>query len=324
MKQLLITADDYGVHSVVDNGIRKCIDTGAVNCVDVIVTHYTSSQRIRKLIRDYNHLITSGDLIIGLHLSVTCGTPMYTKDNAYMKDMSVRRRFNGRVEFKHATALSLVPRMDKLLDRHFDSFIREMYAQYDRFVEITGFEPKHVSSHIGFYTATKELFEEHAAFCKDKSIWMRCPTLLGLNKKPALRKWTNNPKQKLLPEVVKKIPNGSDIWEWVQDHLPGRFSTERTDGMASTDYFIEHFFKQGSPKNLDRILKKVDPNGYEMVVHPVWFKNKKEYDSMPRGIRKNAMGQRKTECETLSAFGNRDAFETHLKNTYGIERMKIA
>ena len=48
-KKLLITADDFGVHDSIDKGIIACIDR--IDCIDVIVTHHTSEDRIKKLLK---------------------------------------------------------------------------------------------------------------------------------------------------------------------------------------------------------------------------------------------------------------------------------
>jgi predicted glycoside hydrolase/deacetylase ChbG (UPF0249 family) len=44
-KQLLIIADDYGAHNIIDNGIHQCIDNGVIDGTDAFVARESSEER---------------------------------------------------------------------------------------------------------------------------------------------------------------------------------------------------------------------------------------------------------------------------------------
>jgi len=318
-KKIQITADDFGVHKTIDNGIKDCVAVGMVDCVAMIVTHHSASRRIRSFIKEFEPQIESGDVALGLHLSLSCGSPQYTKDYQYLKAISKRQKFNGRRIFKHKGALGLITNMDKLLKHHEDALEQEMIEQYNRFVKITGLEPKHLSSHLGIYNGNQKLYNMYSRFCKEKGMQMRCPTFICFEHGKHM--WRSDPDQKMLPAGLLKHL-GSDfksILKWIKKKVGPQFRDDVKDGLLSTDYFIEHFYKQGSLRNFQKIIDKLeDDEVYEMVVHPVKFQYDYEYKSLPPGIKKQGFALRSDEYITLVTPGAQEYLDSN-----GVERYKI-
>lgn len=70
-KNLIITADDYTAHPIIDEGIEKGIELGLVNTVAAFTNMPDSAEKIEKL---WDKCQANGhDIRIGVHLSVTAG-----------------------------------------------------------------------------------------------------------------------------------------------------------------------------------------------------------------------------------------------------------
>lgn len=308
-KELLITADDFGVHSVIDNGIKMCIDAGVIDCVDVIVAYHSSKWRIRRLISEYKSKFDSGELKLGLHLSLTCGSPLYRHNDDYLKIIAKKKKINkiNRLIFKCNSALEIIPILDTLESKHLKSLENEMIAQYDKFVEITGHPPQHISSHIGIFHSTAKIYSFFSKFCKDRAIPMRCPSLLGLDKSMPI--WKRDPKQEMFPQnhisKLLLVDNGHKTWHWIKEGVKPCFLASKKAGLSSTDFFIEHFYNQTKKESEQKkimlnILDKIGNHSYEMVVHPVFFKHISEYrKSKVAGITAGKFNKRKAETLTL-------------------------
>lgn len=312
MKKLLITADDYGVHPVINQGIEKCIDAGVIDCVDVIVTHHQSRKYIRRLLKKYKAKFKSGELRLGLHLTLTCGSPQYRGDRKYLRAISMVRRGDviKRREFRFNSGRQFIPKFDNLLRQHKTSLEKEIYAQYDTFLKITNevihdLKPYHVSSHLGVYTMNDIFYQMLKKFCVAKEVDMRCPTLISLNNQASMKVWKENPEQQMfklsLLSWAWAMDNGLKLKNWMTKDLKNTFDADTKQGaILSTDFFVEHFFKQGSEKLMKTILSRLkDDHFYELVVHPVWFTNRHQYRNLPRGIKKKGFAQRRSECFAL-------------------------
>ena len=80
MKQLIITADDYGMSSAVNKAIDKGIDCGIITSTNVMTNmpFYKDSVRLKNT-----------DASIGIHWNLTCGYPVLSKHEikAFCKKM---------------------------------------------------------------------------------------------------------------------------------------------------------------------------------------------------------------------------------------------
>lgn len=320
-KSLLIVADDYGVHPIIDNGIIKAVRNNAVDCIDMIVTHPHFQTSYNNLLADnvVKEKIDRGDLKLGLHLTLTVGGPLYQDDAAYIEDISV----NNGVDFKYRSAQTIATRIIAYSSIHKEALKKEMYMQCAKFKEIVGRNPDHISSHEGVFQPNKKLYNVYSDFVRDPDIssFMRCPTLLCFD--PYHKNaWQDNPKQKFLPTLIFLATNGVFILPWIKrkSNQYRSFHEDRneTPGLKSTDFFVEHFFKNGTLKDLRQIFKKIMNHPYqinadedisfEMVVHPVDFEENHELSEIPEGINAEIelMNLRKLEMETLTGNNIRE------------------
>ena len=326
-KKLLIVADDFGAHDVIDNGIRTVIRSGNVDCVDSFVTHWQSKERLERLMEEFENEITQGKLHLGLHLTLTCGTPLCTYE-PYFSDLTEDYEENGRVYkvFKHNEQIAAVSNIYQIQQTHYESLLEELDKQVQEFTRITGFKPAHLSSHLGVFQANSKIYNSVVEYCNDKGLQMRCPTLLGLND---YRDWHKDPKQKFFTKHIKKVPNGKSIWYWMDDHINPVFLKDKERGLKSTDYFIEHFFRNAKEYYLNKILDKVQDHEdksdgsdtvFEMVIHPVDFSHTDHLVSIPPGIHRiyHKMYQRRLEMRILKDYN----LDVELSNR-GIQRHNL-
>ncbi len=343
-KTLLITADDFGVEDVIDNGIRMCIHN--IDCIDVIVTHRTSRERLKCLLEDYREQIEKKELLVGLHLTLTVGSPQLkaVKGNPHFEEDRKFLRFISkfpkkpkpvRREFRKNTNLGFVTKLDRLLRKHQGAAKREIEAQYDTFLSITkevfdgGMKPAHISSHSGVYTCRQELYEMLRDVCNEKKVPMRAPTMLafyydgdrqckqGEDCFEDLKDWhMEKTKMPKAHEYLGISVAANKVYNWMVHELEHEFNRDRPNAkVRPTEFFIEHFYLQGTVGKLERIIELIKANpskrehSYEMVVHPVWYNNEDELDSFARGISTKPFEARKQEAITLSQVPLRETLK---------------
>lgn len=325
-KNIMITADDYGVHSIINKGIEACVDADTLDCVAMIVTHKNSEHYIRDFVNRYRTKIKSGKLKIGLHLNLACGSPAYQDDYDFLKAIAKKNTKHEPVSgwyFKYNSPASITSRIIILGKQFPNQIYKEIEAQCSLFKEYTGKIPDHLSSHAGVFQATKEFYTVFAQFAIDHDILFRNPTLISFDDEVGLD-WQNNPKQALFPWLINVTTNGVCIRNWTKNELKNEFLESVKNGLKSTDYFVEHFYQNPTEVDLRNILRKLGNKSYELVVHPVDFKHIKELKTLPKGINKQAkkMILRRVELNTLTQikdqYGN-VGLRNVLKNDFGFD-----
>jgi predicted glycoside hydrolase/deacetylase ChbG (UPF0249 family) len=167
-KKVLVTADDIGIVDEIDVGAQIALREGWINSIAVLVNRPDDGdsnylKNFCQKLKDYK--TPSGSSLyetthIGLHFTITSGEPISN----------------------HATVGRLVDSDNKFLD--FRKFNRdfethdyvtqvktEFFAQYERFKEVFGREPDHLTSHHDVLTFNRPLFE----FVQDWSRAKRIP-----------------------------------------------------------------------------------------------------------------------------------------------------
>jgi len=70
VRKVIITADDFGASEEINTGVIRGVETGFVNTVSAMVTFPTACGEISDLDKMFP------DINIGLHLSITSGSPV--------------------------------------------------------------------------------------------------------------------------------------------------------------------------------------------------------------------------------------------------------
>lgn len=312
MATIRITADDFGVHDNIDRGITDCVKNRTINNVDTMVTFEDSEARILKFMEDFKEELESGDLSLGLHLSLTCGSPLYMEDAKYLRAIAKYDSINTKKHFfkySGGAGLEMIENIEKLIKGYLPQLMREKEAQYLEFKRITdkvipNYEPSQISSHLGVYIANRTIYEASRDFCKLRRLTMRCPTLLSFD--PKFKEAWKEPKQKFLPAAEIKFLAGKEgklILKWVSEEQRPAFETDRANGLKSTDYFVEYFLKNGSIENLRTFVGRMNHpdmgnHSFEFVVHPV---QRKTTQGLPNGISTIGFYKRAEECDVLTS-----------------------
>ncbi len=342
VKKLLITADDYGVHKTIDDGIIESIPN--IDCIDIIVTHDGAKESISRLLSNTaaKERLQNGSLKLGLHLTLNVGKPQYRDLNSeeckkYLRAISLCKGYDTQQgsEFKHKGVPGLLVKMDMLIKKHRNALKQEIIHQYLKFKAYTGIEPFHVSSHSGVFNGHPKFYALLRETCKKdlNLLPIRCPSIIAYDQLPGLKSW-REAKQQLLKKrdlkVMSLLPReGPVVKRWMKKGQRIAFDEDmKREDVKSTDFFVPHFYLQGSMSNFKSILRRMihsprqGEQSYEVVVHPVQFGSASEYHDMPRGIKTKTFPLRRMETRTLTDPRLRKIIEDSATQQVKIETFK--
>ena len=146
MKQLIITADDYGMSMAVNQAIQEGIDNGIITSTNVMMNMPFCDDKDR---------IINKAASIGLHWNLTCGEPvlpasqipsLVNKEGSFFSIVEFRQKFKE-------GSISV------------DEIKKELIAQYEKYKDIWG-EPSYWNSHenVHLWPKTHEAFIQTAAY----------------------------------------------------------------------------------------------------------------------------------------------------------------
>jgi Uncharacterized protein conserved in bacteria len=234
-RKYIVTADDYGMCSIVNQAIDQCISAGLVTSTNVIL-NMEEAEAAKTLRQRFPHIS------IGLHWNVTAGKPLLNKNR-----ISTLINDDGYF-YPVSTFLQLV--RQKRINKQ--ELILELTEQYLRFKDLCG-QPAYWNTHqnSAFDFHTFNLFNELAL-------------QLGINKTRSFRrvyvkdKGLHHPKDWIM-EMLKKCV--TDLWF---GYIIPRSGTKLPDGRMY--YLIKN-------QNLD--LLNITDNVFwrnkklvEIVIHP--------------------------------------------------------
>lgn len=145
MKQLIITADDYGMSLAVNQAIQEGIDNGVITSTNVMMN--------MPFCDDIDRIKTKG-ASIGLHWNLTCGKPVLLPHEIPTL-VDSEGSFHSISEFRNLYKSGKINNSD-IKD--------ELIAQYNKYHDIWG-EPDYWNSHenVHLWPKTYEIFLQTAA-----------------------------------------------------------------------------------------------------------------------------------------------------------------
>lgn len=312
-KYLLVVADDFGAYAAIDNGIISAAKRGNIDCVDVFVTHSAYSvNSIQTFMSEFEDELDAKTLHLGLHLTLTCGKPVSTTISTKFRNMITYPSGEFRVMIHQNT--------DRIWKKFLEDLRKEMDAQLEKFIEITGYKPYHLSCHEGFFHLSEDLANVYFQFARDNQLFMRNPSLLSLQegKWREVTQMQRTANSNILNILVKLgTKDAIRVKKWCGGGNVERINTERATGLRIPDYFLDHFFGVGELYKFYEILEKMDNGVYEMVVHPVLYDNYAEIHP-PTGITRESFLYRIFETDTL-----RSASFSVRRHQKGVERFQF-
>ncbi|SFT54836.1 YdjC-like protein [Algoriphagus locisalis] len=155
-KKLIVTADDIGIVHEVDVGAQLALYHGWINSIAVLVNkpNDVNGENLRSFVeslKKYSRKGTSENLfetsLIGLHFTITSGSPIVDPETVPAL-VDEKNHFLGFQKFSREYEKPEVVEQVKI----------EFEAQYQKFKNIFGREPDHLTSHHDIHTFNKPLF----------------------------------------------------------------------------------------------------------------------------------------------------------------------
>jgi len=150
MTKLIINADDFGYSNGVNYGIIAAHKYGPVTSTTLMVTMPGVAHAV-ELMKE------NPGLAVGLHLNISLGTPLtmgktlIAKDGCFIKP--------SKLPADHEYDL--------------DELKAEVYAQYDKFIELTGKKPSHLDSHLATHDIVEPMKKASSMLAVEKGIPLR-------------------------------------------------------------------------------------------------------------------------------------------------------
>lgn len=237
-KQLIITADDYGMCTMVDKAIDDCIEAGLLTSTNVVVNmeDLAAAKTLRQRFPDIS---------VGLHWNVTAGRPVCNpaevptllnkNTGCFWKVSAFFKKFKSGAINK-------------------EELKKELVAQYNVFVGLCGqpdYWNTHQNSSVDF--ATNKFFNQTA---QSLGIFKtRSQQRVYVN-----QKYPSNSIKDIIVEIAKKTV--LDIWFGYQIRKTG---TKMPDGRI---LYFDLSEKTRDIKNIGENIKWAKQKVVEMVIHP--------------------------------------------------------
>ncbi len=196
MKNLIVTADDYGVFPSINDGVKKSVLNGKVNSVACIANYKDSVKNVKDLINDVGNKAE-----IGCHLTISSGQALTVKGHDAFCYGDNFRPFSS----LNIDAIEKVP----------DLLEKELKAQVQTFLD-SGIAVTNLSCHHTTLTTTAGLFKVYLKVAEDLKLPIRSVNLSPSGKDCTFRTILDLMLVRYLPlkklKEVKKF--GKDINEY--------------------------------------------------------------------------------------------------------------
>ncbi len=186
MKKLIVTADDYGMSLAVNKAIIEGIQAGLITTTNVMTNMDFLDNR--------QELVALKDKAsIGLHWNISVGKPLSPKDEVSSLVDSETGEFFGYAKFCEKYKSGQIKN---------EEIVTELKAQYNRFVELFGFEPDYWNTHQNTHVALK-IYDVFLKLASELKIFkMRNHQRIYV---PAAKKATRSLKWQIMEPVKRNI-----------------------------------------------------------------------------------------------------------------------
>ena len=203
MKQLIINSDDYGRTPDISRGIRESHLNGVVTSTTCMMNIPTTAADVAIALEE------TPNLAMGVHLVLTMGRPITTRDSATITDE------NGNF-FKYVPFIEHVPQMD------IDEVKEEWRAQIESFIKAAGRKPTHLDSHHHSSYFAPKLFRGMLELAKEYDCAIRFPFTHTISSE--------------LVETHKHVPH---LIEEFNPHRPDAFLVDFYDKRATSEELLQ-------------------------------------------------------------------------------------
>lgn len=292
LRKLTITADDYGLTPLIDEAIISALRLKRINSVAAFSVPPVGPLLTNQLKENYEKLRDiSPDLSLGLHFSITAGTPLTNCSTVIKKN-------KGRWVFK-------LPKEIELGRLNIDEIRQELTAQYAAFREANNdSEPQHISCHHNILYFKKELFDLLTDIASEVQVPIRTPrNLITIGKFHSVRE--------LNPALIPlHIEHGLNALNWSnlkhaikaigKKEIDAQVKQLRARNLLKSDYFLIHHYGNPDVEIFKRIYPNIDHNEHcEQIMHLALDPKNFDKKSIPRGINKGYLSGRYEEYGML-------------------------
>lgn len=281
-RQVIITADDYGICEPVNEGIRLAADHGGISNISVLTNFEKSIDDLKELSDLYPQLG------IGVHLNLNTGRPL--------SDPERIPTLVGRDGEFHSIE-DFVMRLKGISREEIRTEIR---AQVETLLS-SGIRPDHVSSHFGIFSLYPPYFQMCNELAREYRVPVRSPIAASMKFPDAYRNSsTQRQARRLARKLLFRSP-ATAIYLRKQFYLEEmeRKSAELDSlGIPHPDLMIDCFYGDPTPANLIRILENLPPGTSEIIVHLGKSSCREEH---PNGPGTDYLRQRECELITLTS-----------------------
>jgi len=177
-KRIIFTADDYGVVDSIDSGIIKGVKDGLLNSVTCFTNYGENGEKALKKLRKLEMLQASYQLELGVHLTITSGSPLLGRGNVPLLCRDKKDRLPGYKESDFCDYTKLKRHYEKLDDSQKANFIIQLEAELRKQIEVflnpqDGGNPillSHLTSHHNSLLFREEFFEVMLKLSKEYKV----------------------------------------------------------------------------------------------------------------------------------------------------------
>ena len=214
MKNLIVTADDYGVFPSINNGVKEAIRKGKVNSVACFSNHKDSVKNVKELLDEFENKVD-----IGCHFTLSSGEPLIVKNN---EAFTHGKNFN---DFSNLDINGILKQPNELK--------KELIAQVQVFKD-NQIPVNHLSCHCNTLTTVKGLFKTYLEVAALFKIPMRSVNIQPDKKDNSYRMALNLMLADNVPtSILKEIRNfQKEINQTVAD-----YKLVKTPGMLESSHY---------------------------------------------------------------------------------------
>jgi predicted glycoside hydrolase/deacetylase ChbG (UPF0249 family) len=287
MRELIITADDYGVCEEVNEGIRMAARMGSISSISAFTNFRGSVEGLKTISEEFP------EIGIGVHLNLNTGRPV-SEPGRIPGLVNEKGFFHGIRKF-----ILHLPEISE------DEIYTEIRAQIDA-LEAGGIRPDHISDHFGVLTFHPPFFDLRNRLAREYGIPVRSPVTAS-RKYPSLYK--NEGGIKLALSLAAKLMLRSPglavqlMRQYGIRAMENKSAALDALGIPHPDLMIDSFYGTPTPANMLRILDNLPAGISEILVH---LGNNSRRGEYPPGLDTVYLRNREYELMTLTSPYLRD------------------
>jgi predicted glycoside hydrolase/deacetylase ChbG (UPF0249 family) len=294
MKNLIITADDFGLVDFIDNGIIESAKNGVIT--NVACFGNVELSRLKKQVHQLNSV--NSLINFGIHLTITSHQPLVADNEAFTLKRDSKTIFRNSNDLYFSEILK---NKSKLID--------ELQAQIDN-LKSAIFPKKidNISCHHNIFYLDLNLFRIYLELAKRNDLPIRSPknALIETHLKGIKRF------ESIIPEIAKEGLRSLPIRYYFKSLMANqklgikkRLELMNQMQIHSTDYFMINLYGNQKFEIIDFLIQNMKPNEVcEQIMH--LGLGDFDLDNVPNGINSKYFEDRKKEFELLNKAENTD------------------